>query len=550
MKVPAASVQLRAAPKDGTVKDPDRGANAPKGGAAGGGDDERPAAQQSRGTADPDGSGRPARSGRHARRAKPRHAKPQRAKNPQPAMSRPEGETQTRDPAETRQPKKRRKRRRGRKVFARDGAAQPAQAQQVGAAQPPRDTHGRGGRDEEARGQEARGQEARGQEARGQEARGAVRPEAVRPADRAAGVAPAFAPNRYGAHGGSLRSGQLPVYAALDLGTNNCRLLVAVPGRPGQFRVIDAFSRIVRLGEGLASSGRLGERAMDRAVEALKVCADKLGNRKVRKARLIATEACRAAENGAEFLARVEDEAGLKLEIIDRKTEARLAVSGCGPLVERGTDAVVLFDIGGGSSEIALVDISRHRTPRLANHIVSWTSLPVGVVSLAERFGGRHVTPAVFEAMVGEVARLLDGFEGRGKLAHLASGAGFHLLGTSGTVTTLAGVHLGLERYDRRRVDGLWMDNANVDAMIARLLSWDFEQRVANPCIGADRADLVLAGCAILEAIRRHWPSERLRVADRGLREGMLSELMADDGVWRRNRRDARGNMPGEVFSR
>ena len=277
---------------------------------------------------------------------------------------------------------------------------------------------------------------------------------------------------------------------------------------------------------------------MDRAVEALKVCADKLGNRNVRKARLIATEACRAAENGAEFLARVENEAGLKLEIIDRKTEARLAVSGCGPLVERGTDGVVLFDIGGGSSEIALVDVSRHRTPRLANHIVSWTSLPVGVVSLAERFGGRDVTHDIFEAMVGEVSGLLDRFDGRKKLSHLASGARFHLLGTSGTVTTLAGVHLGLERYDRRRVDGLWLDNDNVDAMIGRLLSWDFEARVANPCIGADRADLVLAGCAILEAIRRCWPSERLRVADRGLREGMLSELMADDGVWRRNRQD------------
>jgi exopolyphosphatase/guanosine-5'-triphosphate,3'-diphosphate pyrophosphatase len=340
------------------------------------------------------------------------------------------------------------------------------------------------------------------------------------------------------------RQGPLPVYAALDLGTNNCRLLVAVPGRPGQFRVIDAFSRIVRLGEGLSSTGRLGDRAMDRAIEALKICADKLGHRKVRKARLIATEACRSAENGNEFLARVEDEAGLKLEIIDRRTEARLAVSGCGPLVERGTEGVVLFDIGGGSSEIALVDISRHRTPRLANHIVSWTSLPVGVVSLAERFGGRDVSRAVFEAMIDEVTRLIERFEGRGKLAHLASGARFHLLGTSGTVTTLAGVHLGLERYDRRRVDGLWMDRDNVDAMIARLLSWDFEARVANPCIGADRADLVLAGCAILEAIRRHWPSERLRVADRGLREGMLSELMADDGVWRRSRRDGKGEVP------
>ena len=193
----------------------------------------------------------------------------------------------------------------------------------------------------------------------------------------------------------------------------------------------------------------------------------------------------------------------------------------------------MLFDIGGGSSEIALIDVSGQRSPRLASHIVAWTSLPVGVVSLAERFGGREVTRASFDAMVADVAGMLENFEGRDRLDRFVSGSRFHLLGTSGTVTTLAGVHLGLERYDRRRVDGLWMDNANVDAMVEKLLSWDFQARVANACIGADRADLVLGGCAILEAIRAVWPSERLRVADRGLREGMLSELMGEEGVWR-----------------
>lgn len=339
-----------------------------------------------------------------------------------------------------------------------------------------------------------------------------------------------------------VRPSDLPVYAALDLGTNNCRLLVAVPTRPGQFRVIDAFSRIVRLGEGLTSSGRLSDAAMNRAVDALAICANKLGQRRIDRARLIATEACRSAENGQEFLDRVEERTGLQLEIIDRETEARLAVSGCGTLVERETEGLVLFDIGGGSSEIALVDLTRQRTPRLANHIVAWTSLPIGVVSLAEKFGGRDVTPEIFAAMVDHVSAMLDAFPGRDRLKHVAGRGSFHLLGTSGTVTTLAGVHLELDRYDRRRVDGLWMDSANVDAMVARLLSWDFAARVANPCIGADRADLVLAGCAILEAIRRHWPSERLRVADRGLREGMLSELMADDGAWRRSRR--RGARP------
>nr|WP_210347654.1 Ppx/GppA phosphatase family protein [Nitratireductor aquimarinus] len=338
----------------------------------------------------------------------------------------------------------------------------------------------------------------------------------------------------------SSQESQRASYAALDLGTNNCRLLVATPTRPGYFRVVDAFSRIVRLGEGLSIEGRLSDAAMDRAVSALSVCADKLGNRRPKRMRLIATEACRSAQNGAAFIERVKKETGLRLEIIDRQTEARLAVAGCSTLVERGTEGVVLFDIGGGSSEIALVDISRHRTPRLADHIVAWTSLPVGVVSLAERFGGHHVTPESFAAMVDAVSEMLDRFDDGGRLAQVAAGGRFHLIGTSGTVTTLAGVHLGLARYDRRQVDGLWMERDNVDRMIDTLLSWDFEQRKANPCIGADRADLVLGGCAILEAIRRRWPSERLRVADRGLREGMLSEMMAADGAWRRRRRTGR----------
>ncbi|TPP10006.1 Ppx/GppA phosphatase family protein [Rhizobium glycinendophyticum] len=327
------------------------------------------------------------------------------------------------------------------------------------------------------------------------------------------------------------------LYAALDLGTNNCRLLIAQPTRPGQFRVVDAFSRIVRLGEGLGATGRLSQDAMDRAVEALRICASKLAGRDIRRMRLIATEACRAAENGELFLERVTAETGLKLEIINRETEARLAVSGCSSLVGREARSVVLFDIGGGSSEIAVIRIADNRSSRLANHITHWTSLPVGVVTLSERHGGRDVTPDVFEAMTREVEGMLERFD----CPDLGFGPGgvpddFHLIGTSGTVTTLAGVHLDLPRYDRRKVDGLWLTDAEVTAMQAKLLSWDYAGRAANPCIGPDRADLVLAGCAILEAIRRRWPSSRMRVADRGLREGLLTDMMADDGVWRRGR--------------
>ena len=450
------------------------------------------------GAAAPDvGASKVSRSSRGGRR-KPTASPRRRA----PGHRNAAGQSKADAPQQPHKGKKRRKRKRGRKVFARDSQSPGQSGGSQGAPKPAAPP---------ARAPAAR----RNAQEPGRENKPSSPDRRVEPARRN-------------------DVGDLPIFAALDLGTNNCRLLVAVPGRPGQFRVIDAFSRIVRLGEGLSGSGRLSQAAMDRAVEALKVCADKLRSRPIKRARLVATEACRSAENGAEFLARVESEARLKLEIIDRQTEARLAVSGCGSLVERDTNGVVLFDIGGGSSEIALIDVSGQRSPRLANHIVSWTSLPVGVVSLAERFGGRNVTRGIFEAMVADVARLLADFEERHRIHHLMDGSRFHLLGTSGTVTTLAGVHLGLERYDRRRVDGLWMDNASVDSMIEKLLGWDFQTRVANACIGSDRADLVLAGCAILEAIRQVWPSERLRVADRGLREGILSELMADDGVWRR----------------
>ncbi len=332
------------------------------------------------------------------------------------------------------------------------------------------------------------------------------------------------------------------LYAALDLGTNNCRLLIARPEERG-FRVVDAYSRIVRLGEGVGAHKRLGEAAMDRAIDALANCHRKLAERGVERSRLIATEACRAAENGTEFIARVQAETGLALEIVNRETEARLAVAGCVSLVDQEAEGVILFDIGGGSSEIVWLDLRNRCGARgyaLTRFIRSWISLPVGVVNLAERHGGVHVTPDIFEAMVADAAEHLAAFSlGEELTAAIASGR-VHMLGTSGTVTTLAGVHFGLKRYDRRRVDGAWLENTQVGAMIDRLRDMPYEERVENPCIGADRADLVLAGCAILEAIRRRWSCSRLRVADRGLREGILTELMAADGVWSRRKTNGR----------
>lgn len=337
-------------------------------------------------------------------------------------------------------------------------------------------------------------------------------------------------------------SGNAPLYAALDLGTNNCRLLIARPEERG-FRVVDAYSRIVRLGEGVGAHRRLGDAAMDRAIDALAQCHRKLAERGVERSRLIATEACRAAENGADFISRVQAETGLALEIVNRETEARLAVAGCASLVDHDADGVILFDIGGGSSEIVWLDLRNRCGARgyaLTRFIRSWISLPVGVVNLAERHGGVHVTPDIFEAMVDDASDHLAEFNLADDLSEAISSGKVHMLGTSGTVTTLAGVHLGLRRYDRRRVDGTWLEDTQVGGMIDQLRDMPYEARVSNPCIGEDRADLVLAGCAILEAIRRRWSCPRLRVADRGLREGILTELMAADGVWARRKNGPR----------
>ncbi len=323
-----------------------------------------------------------------------------------------------------------------------------------------------------------------------------------------------------------------PTYAALDLGTNNCRLLIARPAGEG-FRVVDAFSRIIRLGEGVSISGRISEAAIERATSALGICGEKMRQRAVSRARLIATEACRAAENGQEFCARIRAKIGIDLEVVDRETEAALAAAGCTPLIDPQADGVILFDIGGGSSELVrLGKPQRNGAGPPKPTILGWASLPLGVVTLAERHGGTLVTSTTFQAMVDEVGQELADFTA----AYGGDLGNFHLLGTSGTVTTIAGVHLELPRYDRRKVDGCWLSEDQVTTIIDRLRHMSYDQRVASPCIGVERADLVLAGCAILEAIRRAFPCRRLRVADRGLREGMLVQMMRADGVWDRAR--------------
>lgn len=351
------------------------------------------------------------------------------------------------------------------------------------------------------------------------------------------------APSGDGAHRDAAAPGNRPIwqkplphfrqaYAAIDLGTNNCRLLIARPSGE-HFVVIDAFSRVVRLGEGLAQTGRLSDAAMDRALAALHVCADKLKKRNVHLARSVATEACRRAANGAEFIQRVRDETGIHLNIITAQEEARLAVLGCHILLEQGNGPAMIFDIGGGSTEMVLVETG-DAVPR----IVDWQSAPWGVVSLTESVGPIADDPAARASAYAEMRRRVEeGFadfsarvSGMREMALQQASTGerrIRLLGTSGTVTTLASVHLQLLHYDRRAVDGLVVPANAMRTISQQLAAMSPAERVALPCIGRERSDLVVAGCAILESILDIWPADRLGIADRGIREGILRSLMA-----------------------
>ncbi len=356
-----------------------------------------------------------------------------------------------------------------------------------------------------------------------------------------------------------------PLYAALDLGTNNCRLMIASFAH-AQFRIVEAFSRIVRLGEGLTHTGNLNERAMERALKALKICAEKIEKRGAIRIRAVATQACRIAGNGRDFIRRVERETGLKLDIISPQEEAHLSVMGCASLldgreVSPPARAALVMDVGGGSTELSWVELERAPAP-LSSAVTAdpaqqaaqagalrmtrrmprpryWVSMPVGVVTLAERFPEPENgdADAWFESMVADVMAKVEAFQAAEPLRpHFDCGEAY-IVGTSGAITSLAGMHLSLERYDRSRVDGLWLSHGDCRDVIRRLLSLGRGGRELEPCIGRDRADLVLAGAAILEAVLRLWPCQRLRVADRGLREGLLLSMAKRKTRRRRKRK-------------
>ncbi len=354
-------------------------------------------------------------------------------------------------------------------------------------------------------------------------------------------------PQRRAASFETARYPNRPAFAALDLGTNNCRLLIARPDGD-DFIIVDAYSRIVRLGEGMTDSGRISDAAMDRAVDALAICADKLRRRRVLLSRAVATQACRSAANGRAFVDRVHAETGIALDIISAEEEARLAVLGCHQLLSPGEGPALIFDIGGGSTELVLLD-DRSGTPR----IIDWQSIPWGVVSLTESQRHDSNDPAAraasYAGMRATVRDAVRRFAGRFD-AHFTRhwpdrSPPLRLLGTSGTVTTLASLYLDLPSYDRSKIDGLNVATNEMIAVCGQLASLSLSERQAMPCIGRERADLVVAGCAMLEEIVDVWPAMTLDVADRGIREGVLRQMMRAHSAGEAASRAAPGRRTG-----
>jgi len=330
--------------------------------------------------------------------------------------------------------------------------------------------------------------------------------------------------------GGARTSGHVDeqVFAALDLGTNNCRLLVASFAADNndeatlgsKLAVHDSFSRIVRLGEGVSSTGKLSDDAMERTLTALKACQKKLSKYQLTKARFVATEACRRASNAQEFLDRVKKETGLSIDIISTEEEAQLAFAGCASLLAGQSSHAIVFDIGGGSTELMWIDMEKSKK------ITDWLSVDFGVMNLADKFGGTDFSEMAFDDMVSVLAERMKPFDEKNDISGIIGSSKVQMLSTSGTVTTLAAIHLDLPRYDRSRIDGIRLNVSDIRATTKKLLAMRPSERFNHPCIGPDRSDFILSGCAIFEAISSLWPTAEITIADRGVREGIILSLM------------------------
>lgn len=322
-------------------------------------------------------------------------------------------------------------------------------------------------------------------------------------------------------------------YAAIDLGTNSCRLVIATP-TPSSFHIVETFSRITRLGEGIINNNELSHAAIRRTINTLKVCSGVLEEyAPIVRARYVATAACRRAKNCKYFLELVKKETNLDIEIISSHEEARLAVVGCVPLLNRHIKRALVFDIGGGSTEVSLARMTASGKTLIEGYV----SLPYGVVTVSEAFPNHEMTDLAYDTIIERTHKILNEFENKYHISQAIANQEIQVLGTSGTVTVLGAVFLNLSYYNRSVVDGLAMSRQDAMRTINKIRRIGDEGRKKHACIGASKADLTLAGCAIIEGLLSFWDISEITIADRGIREGILLDMMHKDRYANNKRR-------------
>lgn len=310
-------------------------------------------------------------------------------------------------------------------------------------------------------------------------------------------------------------------FAAIDLGTNSCRLLV---GRyDGVLKIVDSYSKVVRLGENLGQTNLLCEEAIERSLKTLKICVEKVKNNDVTHIRAVATEACRRAMNTSILLDRAKNDLDLTIEVISNEEEALLALTGCSGAFQGNIPYGIVFDIGGGSTEIMWVAI-KEGIPNF--DVMDWISLPFGVVTLSDAYGAYSTSPRIYDQIRKKIKEKLIPFSEKNKIQNYIHARQVQMVGTSGTGTTLAAIHLKLQRYDRYLIDGIYLRGSEIRSITQSILHMTPKQRNSHPCIGVGRSDLAITGAAILEGICDTWTLPWIRVADRGVREGILMSLI------------------------
>lgn len=310
-------------------------------------------------------------------------------------------------------------------------------------------------------------------------------------------------------------------FAAIDLGSRNCRTIVGCQSKAGAFEYIETYSKSVSLADGVAASKKLSRKSMDRTIEALAFCSKVLSRYAGLTYLAVATDAMRRAENASVFIKRVKRELGLIISIITPQEEAYYAALGCIEVLSLETEIFVVFDIGGGSSEIALCRQKSDKDIELIDSL----SIPYGVINLLE--SKDHLTFSGYSNLVQKISDLSRDFLNQ-YATTLDFVNNFQCIGTSGTTTTVAALNMNLRFYDREKINDSILQFSEILKTVHYVQSLSEDERKLHPYISQSNEDLVLGGLTILEGIVRGLPASTITVTDRGVRDGVVYALTHD----------------------